>query len=381
MLHAADAGSLAIGSPVYYHRIPVGRIVQSDLDLDGRSVTVQVFVDAPNDRFVTTGAHFWNASGVDLSLSASGLKVNTQSIATVIAGGVAFQAPDESQPGSPAPERADFRLFDDLAAAMAPPDGPAKEILMRFTQPVRGLMPGAPVDLRGVNFGSVKSIQLRFDPVDNGFHSDVLADVYPDRLGAALTDLRAAEKDRNIDSGHMWKDLVDRGLRAQLRAANLITGQLYVGLDFVKNAGPARFDADADPMLLPTAPGSLEQLQEQLQSIVEKLDQVPFGEIGRNLKDTLASADALLKDLDRQLVPEAKETLHQAQQSLQSLDQGLASPDSPLQHDAHSALEELNRAAASLRALADYLQRHPEALLRGKSADEEPSGTAAGTKP
>ncbi|MDR3418894.1 MAG: MlaD family protein [Nevskia sp.] len=380
VLHSADAGSLVIGSPVYFHRVPVGRVVESDLDADGHNVTVQAFVDAPDDRFVTAKARFWNASGIDLSLSAAGLKVNTQSLATVVAGGIAFQPMDEVQPGPPAADRTEFQLFSDQAAALAPPDGPAKEILMRFAQPVRGLSTGATVDLRGVGFGNVRSIQLRFDPASNEFRSDVLADVYPDRLGSALTDLRSAEKSRNISAEQMWADLVKRGLRAQLRAGNIITGQLYVALDFVKNAPPVAFDPSATPMLMPTAPGSLEQLQEQLQSIVAKLDQIPFGEIGRNLNGTLKSANQLLQQLDGQLLPEAKSTLHAAQQALQSLDQSVTSPDAPLQQDARRTLGELNRTAASFRALADYLERHPEALLRGKSGEQEPPADA-GARP
>ena len=374
MLHTEDAGSLQIGSPLYYHRMPVGKVVETDLDEDGKHVTVQVFVDAPHDQLVTENTRFWNASGVDLSLSASGLKVNTQSLATVIAGGIAFQPFNDQDLGGQAVDKADFHLFADQTAALAPPDGPAVEVLMHFEQSVRGLSAGAPVDFHGVNFGTVKSIELQFDAKEKEFFTDVTADVYPDRLGAAMKSMRALEKSTQSSANQMWGRMVERGLRAQLRAGNLITGQLFIAFDFVKNPKPVAFDIAAKPLVIPTAPGSMEQLQEQLQSIVKKIDEIPFGEIGKNLNGTLKSANSLLTQLDKELAPEAKATLRDAQHAMQSLDQSLASPDAPLQQDARRTLEEVNRAAASFRALADYLEQHPESLIRGKSTGQEPAG-------
>ncbi len=372
-LHTEDAGSLAIGSPVYYHRVAVGKIVAADLDEDGKFVTVQVFVDAPNDRLVTANARFWNASGIDVALNASGLKVNTQSLATVIAGGVAFQPYDDQAPGPPAADKADFHLFSDQTLALAAPDGEPLRILMHFEQSVRGLSPGATVDFHGVSFGNVTSIELQFDPMKREFYTDVSADVYPDRLGAAIRSMRSMDQGGQAGTGQMWARLVEHGLRAQMRSGNLITGQMYIVLDFVKHPQSVAFDPASQPLVIPTAPGGLEQLQEQLQSIVNKLDQIPFGEIGQNLNGTLKNANNLLKQLDQDIAPEAKATLREAQKALQSLDQGLASPDAPLQQDLRRTLGELNRAATSLRTLSDYLEQHPESLIRGKRADQEPA--------
>ena len=374
MLHTEDAGSLAIGSPLYYHRVAVGKVVESDLDADGKHVTVQVFVDAPHDQLVTENTRFWNASGVDLSLNASGLKLNTQSLATVIAGGVAFQPFNDQDLGGPAADKADFHLFADQGAALAPPDGPAVQVLMHFEQSIRGLSTGAPVDFHGINFGTVTSIELQFDPVKKSFYTDVIANVYPDRLGAAIKSMRALEKSTQTSANQMWERMIERGLRAQLRSGNIITGQLFIAFDFVKNPPPVAFDPAAKILVIPTAPGGMEQLQEQLQSIVRKLDEIPFGEIGQNLNATLKSANSLLAQLDKEVAPEAKATLRDAQHAMQSLDQSLASPDSPLQQDARGTLEEVKRAAASFRSLADYLEQHPESLIRGKSNDQEPAG-------
>ena len=90
-LKADNLGSLDVGSPVYYRRINVGRVIGYELDKSGDSVNIEVFVDAPNDAFVTSGTRFWNSSGVDFSVNADGLKVRTQSVVSLLVGGVAFE--------------------------------------------------------------------------------------------------------------------------------------------------------------------------------------------------------------------------------------------------------------------------------------------------
>jgi paraquat-inducible protein B len=376
VLHTQDVGSLAIGSPVYFRRIPVGRVVGSDLNADGRGVTIQVFIDAPYDHFVTRNTRFWNASGVRLTLNASGFKLDSQSLATVVAGGLAFAPMAQGGPDPAAGDAAEFELFADESTALAAPDGPAQLLRMRFSQSTRGLVVGAPVDFRGLEFGSVKSIALDFDVERHEFYTEVVCEVFPDRLGNAIRSLRQIEKSQGLSRGQMWGRMVQRGLRAQLRSGNLLTGQLYISIDVLAHADPVKFDPNAEPLEIPTAPGSIEQLQQQIQEIARKLDEVPFGEIGRNLKDTLHDADLLLRTLDTQLAPAAKAMLEQAEKSLYAVDVNLASPDAPVQRDAHRSFEQLDRAAASLRTLADYLEQHPEALLRGKPAGTEPAGDA-----
>ena len=244
---------------------------------------------------------------------------------------------------------------------------------MRFNQSARGLSPGATVDFRGVAFGNVKSIQLDFDPRANDFYTEVLADVYPERLGPALHRLRDVEKNEGLSAGQMWGRLVERGLRGQLRSGNLLTGQLYIALDFTKKPKPVPFDPAGDPIDIPTEPGGIDQLQEQLKDIVDKIDTIPFGEIGNNLRDTLKNASSLLKQLDSQIAPEARKTIQDAEKAMQSLQQNLASPDAPLQQDTRNTMLELKRTARSLRNLSDYLEQHPESLIRGKSPDPEPT--------
>lgn len=371
-LHSDDLGSLDIGSPVYYRRIQVGRVSSYHLNKDGKGVTLQIFLDAPNDQFVTTSSRFWNASGIDVSLGADGLKVNTQSLATVLAGGVAFQDPPGPHDATKAQENDAFTLFNDQATAMAPPDGEPRYIRMRFNQPVRGMAVGAPVEFLGVSFGRVVSINLDFDEKSQTFSTLVGAVVYPARLGKANDKLVALAKAQGDDEqmSQMLGKLVDRGLRAQARTGNLLTGQLYIAMDFLPKAPKVEFDGRARPLEIPTAPGDFDKIQEQIADIVAKIQKVPFDQIGNNLNDSLVELHKTLQQVNGSVLPEVKTTLQGAQKTLGNANNTFA-PDSQLQQNLGGTLQELQRAARSLRVLTDYLGDHPDALLRGRRADND----------
>ncbi len=163
MLHAKDVGSLALDAPVYFRHFEVGHLIDRELEAGGQGARVVVFIDAPYDRLVTRATRFWNASGIDLTLGADGMKLRTQSLASVLAGGVAFETAPTAQDVGQVPSGAEFTLFDDQAAAMAPPDGEPRYVHMRFAQSLRGLSVGAPVDFVGVNIGQVFSVDLDYD--------------------------------------------------------------------------------------------------------------------------------------------------------------------------------------------------------------------------
>lgn len=377
ILHCDDLGSLDIGSPVYYRRIQVGRVASYRMDPDGKGVSVQIFIDGPNDRFVTRSTRFWNASGIDVSVGANGLKVNSQSLATVLAGGVAFQDPRGPHDSTPAPENASFTLFGDQATAMAPPDGPPRYIRMRFEQSLRGLAVDAPVEFLGINIGRVVSINLDYDAKQQRFPVNVGAVVYPQRLGRAYEKLAAEAQARGGDADlpHMIGMLIGHGLRAQARTGNLLTGQLYIALDFLPKAARVAFDPAARPLEIPTAPGSFDKLQEQVAEIVDKVQKIPFDSIGRNLDQTLAGLNHTLQQVNGQVLPEFRGTLKSAQQTLGTANNALSS-DSPLQQNLGDTLEQLQRMARSLRVLTDYLGGHPEALIRGRHSDPAPAKPA-----
>lgn len=374
VLHADDLGSIDIGSPVYYRRIQVGHVVSFSLDPDGEKILLQVFIKAPYDRFVTANARFWHASGIDLKLDANGVKLSTQSLSTVLMGGIAFgnsgglQEHVQAKPGS------EFKLASDETAAMKAPDSAPETMIMRFNQSVRGLQVGAPLDFRGVEIGQVRSIDIVFDPQTQDFSSPVVVDLYPNRLGNGGAQMM---RDSPVQRRKLISDLIRRGLRAQLRTGNLLTGQLYVALDFFPNAPSATLNLDHSPIEFPTVPGDLQELQQQVTALLHKLDQLPLETIGQDVHRALVSLngalhrlDNLARDANGKLLPQIDATLVGVQRATDTAQETL-STDSPLQQDVRQALKGLTDASRSLKTLADTLERHPESLLQGKK-DAQP---------
>ena len=145
-----------------------------------------------------------------------------------------------------------------------------------------------------------------------------------------------------------------------------------MALDFFPEAKPAKVVMRNGMTELPTLPGDLEELQRVLQRIARRLDKVPFDSIGEELNQSLKSLHQTLdgmrklsENMDGKVLPQAVKTLEDLQKTLESTRQTMRA-DSPLQQDVRAAAQEVSETARSFRALADYLDRHPEALIRGK---------------
>lgn len=380
-LHATDIGSLDIGSPVYYRRIKVGQVTAFDLDEDGKGITIRIFVNTPYDKFVGINTRFWHASGFDMQINANGFTLNTQSLATVVLGGLSFQSPEEN-PGPSAKENTAFVLAASQVEALKEEDGEAEIILLNFKQSVRGLTPGAEVSFRGLVLGHVKSIGIEYDPKTREFSMPVLMEVYPARLGRKFIEDRKQSK---YTPQQRLQFMINRGLGAQLRTGNFLTGQVYIALDFFpkvipvkKNASRniAAMEAPGALLQLPTIPSSADEIQTQVSEIASKLSKVPFDQIGNDLqeslkvlKQTLNSTGQLAEKLNNDVAPEITLAMKDLHKTLNAAERTL-SADAPLQQDLRQTLQELTRAAASLRILTDYFQRHPESVIRGKREDK-----------
>ncbi|WP_416739633.1 intermembrane transport protein PqiB [Pseudomonas sp. NFX71] len=374
MLNTPDLGSLDIGSPVYYRKIPVGQVVAYTLDADGKGVNIEVFIHSPNDAFVTENTRFWNASGIDVNVGANGFAVKTESLSAMLVGGIAFRAPEYSPNDKPATEEKAFELFEDQQTALAPPNGKAQYLSLRFDQALRGLKVGAPVEFLGIEFGTVVSVNLDFDAKKRSFPVNVGIVIYPQRLGQAHAKmLEALKHDPNDEAAgvRLMGSFIENGLRAQARSGNLLTGQLYIALDFYPKAEKVVFDPTARPVSIPTIPGSLEQLQEKLESMVNKINDLPIGRIAGNLDSNLVELRKGLAQFNAKTLPGVQTTLADVSKTLQSASSTLAE-DSPQREQLTQTLEELGRMSRSLRELSDYLGRHPESLIRGRPDNAAP---------
>jgi paraquat-inducible protein B len=375
-LHAARAGSLGIGAPVYFRQFQVGRVIDENLLPDG-STRVSVFVEAPYDGFVKPETRFWNASGIDVKLGADGLNVQTESLAAVLAGGLAFDdGPTEAVPAA-ANMLGEFTLYKNETEAMAPPDGDPRYIRMRFAQALRGLDVGAAVEFVGVNIGSVVAVDLGYDFQNKSFPVIVTAKVYPRRMGQAYAVLAAQGKtESDATLAAFVGTMVNRGLRAQPRSASLLTGKLYIALDFLPASPRAAFDASIRPLELPTVNGTFQELEAGVGRIVKKVNDLPLEQIAADLHRDLNDLHETLSELHTQVLPNAADTLSALHRTLDSADRTL-DVESPLQRGLAETLSETRGTLQAVHELADYLDRHPDALLRGRRPQKMPARPAA----
>jgi len=375
VLKADNLGSLDVNSPVYYRGVMAGRVVSNELSRDGKQVEVGVFIHSPFDRFVNAQTRFWNESGVDLQLDATGVKLNTESLITLLLGGIAFETPGDEEAGAPVAANTQFALFENRNEAFKRRDTEIQPVIMRFTQSVRGLAVGAPLDFRGITAGEVRRIDLDYDPVNVRFMIIVEANLFPERLRSRYRDPARRAMPESTPAQRIQR-FVEHGFRAQMRSANLLTGQQYIALEFFPKAQKVAFVSKDGVPEIPTLSGGFGELQESIQNIASKLEKVPFEQVAQDLRKalqsldvTLKKADTLIGQLSSDIAPELRATLEQARKTLGGAEKALGS-DSPLQGDLRETLLEVTRAAESVRALTDYLERHPESLLRGKRSGE-----------
>jgi paraquat-inducible protein B len=407
VLRSDTLGSLGIGSPVYYRRLNVGQVISYGLAKDGKSVDIRIFLNVPFDRFVMSNTRFWEASGIDVSVGATGLSMQTESLLSLLVGGIAFETPPSPAGDNSVADNAVFPLSKDRSIALSPREVDAERYALYFRGSLRGLSVGAPVDLLGLPIGEVTGVSLDYVPGSRSIHTRVEIVTYQNRLlvprGKQVAERHTPEKERRE---LMQRQVVEKGLRAQLRSASLISGHLYVALDYFPDAPKAKIDWERKPPGFPVVPGEMANLQAMLKNLLVKLDKVPVEEIGKEARkaiasldrtlgrlegETLPEANKALETLDRtlqtanrtlervdgEIVPEAKKALEELRRAIASADRVLANadntflaPDAPVKQDLQDAMREIVRAARAVRALADYLERNPNALIRGKTREK-----------
>ena len=363
-LRSETLGSVEVGVPVFYRSIRVGQVVAYELDESGDFVTAEVFVKSPHDQRVRDNTRFWNASGLDISLSAQGIQVDTTSVVSMLIGGVAFDTPENLEPGREVDDDHVFYMYPNRQASLERTYAVKRRFLLYFGGSVEGLVPGSSVVFRGIELGKVLDVRLQFDPEALEFEIPVLIEIEPERI--EFTDVPTDEPDDRAAG------LVKRGLRAQLGRGNLLTGQLQVVLDIHPDAPPAELRFEGSYAVIPTVPTPLEEITTSVAHILDRIEKVPLEQIGEDLHESLVALRATLdetrgvsKQLNEELAPTLGATLAQLEEAAGSTN-AMLSPDSPMRREMQRSLTELAEAARSMRLLLEYLEQHPESLLRGK---------------
>ena len=359
VLRSNHAGAVGVGSPVFFRQIQVGQVVSSELDPNDDFVTTRVFVRAPYDQRVRRDSRFWNASGIQASLSAEGVKLQTESIVSILVGGIAFDAP-QGEEAEVAAADAVFPLYQSQEDADKRHYTRTVAWLLRFNQSIRGLTVGAPVEFRGIPIGQVTDVRIEFERSTDQLVIPVTIEIEPERF---IKESFTPEERRDaVDK------FVASGLRAQLKTGNLLTGQLFISLDIFKDAKPAQVVWNAPIPEFPTIPTPLEEVTANLTQLVERLGKLPVEQIGGELKDSLAALRVTLQGT-KDIGPALQDTLAKVNGTLASTNR-LIEPQSTVNAELRRALIELSDAARALGLAAQQFQTQPNSVIFGKKGNQ-----------
>ncbi|WP_191059238.1 PqiB family protein [Geminicoccus harenae] len=387
VLRAASLGGVSIGSPVLFRGITVGEITDVEPPTDREDLAIHMFIRQPYAELVRTTSRFWRERGIDFSVSAEGVRFSIGNFETLWRGGVVFDAPPG---GEIATAGQSFALFDGPDSLDQGAITERVPLVSYFEGSVRGLTVGAPVEVRGIRIGTVREVRLDYDVATHRLRIPVIYEIEPQRVRLVHADELTTSEEAG-EAHAQLAALVERGLRAQLATGNLITGQMVVSLDLVPDAPPAELGQEGELAVMPTIPSSLDTLERSLTGIMEKVAELPIADLTEQLRATAASIASiagsgelenslanlnqvlvrlsdLTGNLDRSATPllaELERTVGALGDAARSAD-SLMGPRSTTQRDLNRLMSELTQTARSVRDLADYLERHPEALLRGK---------------
>ncbi|MDQ1077888.1 intermembrane transport protein PqiB [Pseudoroseomonas cervicalis] len=390
-LRAPRLGALSQGSPVFFRDVPVGEVLAYDPPaLDGPT-NLRIFIRAPYDGYLRGGSRFWNTSGANLSFGGDGVKLEIESLQAVLAGGIAFDTPREEHDKPVAPPETTYFLFESAEAARTATSPDRLEFLVYLEGSVRGLSPGAPVELRGIRIGSVTRVELAYDRDTERFRVPVRIAIEPSRIA-----FPAGRPQLEVMA--MAQHLVDQGMRFVLRSGNLLTGQKVLSAEMVPEAPPVRLHVEGEMIVLPSSGGDGDDIMAAVSAVAGKLERFPLDEIGRNLNGALAAVNGvasspalrqslenlagalagveeLVRKADGGLTPLLRrlpeiannldQTVRSARSAIASIERGYGG-DSQVNRQIDRTLQQLSDTARSVRLLADFLERHPEALIRGR---------------
>ena len=326
LLESSKAGQLSPGDPVLFRGYRVGSVETSTFDTQKRRITYQLFINAPNDRLVTTNVRFWKDSGIAVDLTSAGMRVEMGSLSTLFGGGVSFDIPEGLDLGEPVANKTEYHLFDDQKSIQDSVFTEHIDYVMFFKDSVRGLQPGAPVEFRGIRLGTVGKVPFFIPGLKQRLNDDyripVEVRVEPQRL------INQLGGDPNIRA-HI-DDLINRGLRGSLKTGNLVTGALYIDLDFYPKAPPrGKIQEFNGYPIIPTISGGLAQIQQRLMDALDKINNLPINPLLEQATSTLAQSEKTMQHVQTTLDNLNKITSSQSMQQLPA--------------DMQTTLRELNR--------------------------------------
>ena len=397
-LRAHSLNSIHEGSIVLFHGQDIGKIIE--IRFNGRQgFRLQAFINQPYDSLIRAGARFWKISPLHLSFSGGGITANLAPLNTLLAGGVDLEIDTTNPDDKPSPPGTEFTLYSSHNAARQGLSGPTVRYEFAFDGEGGVLDETSAVTMLGFQIGEVESTRLAYNERTGAPYAVATAVLYPQQMHLDTGSMvpSTSEEWRAVTDAALSR-LIHLGYRARLQQSPPVLGDQSIQLVRTANAPAAQLVTDGDTARFPSAPGSsnLDDIAAKADLFLNKLDAIPLEDIGANLRkitdnlntlmaspelkdslshlhSTLTSIDKLLSDVQPQIGPlisklnDAAGELSTTATSLrQVLDNSGPNEDANLPE----AIRQITEAASSIKTLTDYLDRHPEALIRGKRPDK-----------
>ena len=398
LLGAHALNSIHEGSILLFHGQAIGKVVAIRFNPD-KGFRLQAFINQPYDSLIRRGARFWKISPLRLSFAGGGITANLAPLSTLLAGGIDLEV-DTTKANDPrSPADTEFPLYSSHNAARQGLSGPTVRYEFAFDGDAGVLDETSAVTLLGYQIGEVESTRLAYNERTGAPYGIATAVLYPQQMhvnpGAGA---QSTPDDWRAPTDAALTRLIHLGYRARLQQSPPVLGDQSIALVRTAGASPAQLLTDGDIPRFPSAPGSsnLDDITAKAAVFLNKLDAVPLEDIGANLnriignldrltsspelKDslthlhsTLTSIDKLLQDVQPQIGPligklnDAVAELSGTATALRQIaESGGPNEDASLPE----AIRQITEAARSIKTLTDYLDRHPEALIRGKRPEK-----------
>lgn len=379
-LQSDDASSVGVGDPVLYRGYTVGRVEQIEFEPSNKKMTYRLFIQSPYDTLVTADVRFWIRSGAHLDLSSQGVRVDIGSLESLLSGGVSFAAFEENDQAQPVASNTSFKLYMNQEAARQARFTEVIHYIILLEDSVRGLNKGSPVEYRGVRVGTVAEVPFKGLQGTTSSIMDmkipVLIRFEPERINSSVASTTLKDWERDLDA------MFHNGLRASLRAGNLLTGALFVDLNFYPEEDYVQVSLDTDYALFPSVTNSFTQLDQKFTALLDSLNNIQFAEFIDTATSTLAYSEQTLRtisntseQLNALLEQEAMQELPSVLvRSLTELEQTFAaySVDAPAYNELTQSIEKLNSILRELEPLSETLRDSPRALFFDTRIPQDP---------
>ncbi len=372
--------SVDVGSPIYYQGLRAGEVMGYELESDQKSILIYAFIKSPFDDLVQGNTRFWNTSGLDFAVGSEGVNVHTDSIESLLFGGIAFDTPDTLESTKEDADGLVYTLYDNYKSLREQSFTKKIPFVLFFNGSVRGLKAGAPVELRGIRIGTVADIRIELATSGKEFLIPVLIEVEPERFIGTTEGPEKKRDGKHLSPYDIFKNLVERGLRARLQVGSYVTGQLFVELDMHPGTPIRLASKEGRYPELPTVPGTLEQISSSVGHLLDTLDNMELDKVSADLRESLAGFKKALATFDNQVGPVSEnvgKTLEAGQKTIKKLEETLSlandvlKTDSPLQNRLVLMTDELAETARSIRIFMDLLERNPNSIIFGKPTSGE----------